>query len=231
MTAKDEEFLHQLRATFKVEAAEHLQAIGAGLLDLEKTAAPDAQGKTVETVFRAAHSLKGAARAVDFIEIESLCQLLEDVFATWKRRESAPSSVALDALHRALDAISATLAAPAGSVASHDLASLRQSLRQEGASPSPLSGQAFSVVAAPGSSTAPDAAAPVRTPALGAPAATAETTARETVRIAVAKLETLLLESEEMLIAKLNAGQRAVDLQELAGRIGAWRTAWVAVEP
>jgi len=93
MTAKDEEFLHQLRATFKVEAAEHLQAIGAGLLDMEKTSAPDAQGKTVETVFRAAHSLKGAARAVDFIEIESLCQLLEDVVASWKRRAVVSSRV------------------------------------------------------------------------------------------------------------------------------------------
>ncbi|WP_332739112.1 hybrid sensor histidine kinase/response regulator [Hydrogenophaga sp.] len=221
MTAQDEEFLHQLRATFKVEAAEHLQVIGAGLLDLEKTSAPDAQGKTVETVFRAAHSLKGAARAVDFTEIESLCQLLEDVFASWKRRESAPSSAVLDTLHRTLDAISATLAPPAGSVgpgASPDLASLRQSLRQAGASP-------------PGSRAAPEAVVPIEAVPLGAPAAAAETTTRETVRIAVAKLDTLLLESEEMLIAKLNAGQRAADLRELAGRLSAWRKAWAAVEP
>jgi hypothetical protein len=31
----DEEFLRALRATFKVEAAEHLQALGTGLLELE----------------------------------------------------------------------------------------------------------------------------------------------------------------------------------------------------
>src|SRR5258708_39100801 len=92
MSIKDEDFLQQLRATFKVEADEHLQAIAAGLLGLEKTPAPDAQRKIVETVFRAAHSLKGAARAVGFPEIESLCELLEDVFASWKRRETAPAS-------------------------------------------------------------------------------------------------------------------------------------------
>jgi two-component system chemotaxis sensor kinase CheA len=238
MTAQDEQFLHQLRATFKVEAAEHVQAIGAGLLDLEKTSAPDAQGKTVETVFRAAHSLKGAARAVDFTEVESLCQLLEDVFASWKRRDSVPSSAALDALHRTLDAISATLAAPAGPAgpgASPDLASLRQSLRQAGSSPPPLSGNTFAVATAPAPApanrTVPQAAVPIETAPLGAPTATEETTTRETVRIAVAKLDTLLLESEEMLIAKLNAGQRAADLQELAERLSAWRKAWAAVEP
>ncbi len=72
----DEEFLRSLRATFKVEAAEHLQALGKGLLELEKTAAPAAQLVIIETVFRAAHSLKGAARAINFTDIESLCQAL-----------------------------------------------------------------------------------------------------------------------------------------------------------
>ena len=112
MSTKEDEFLKQLRATFKVEAAEHLQAIAAGLLELEKTPAPEAQRKIVETVFRAAHSLKGAARAVDFTEIESLCQSLEDVFAAWKRQESAPSAAALNTLHRTLDAITAAMSAP-----------------------------------------------------------------------------------------------------------------------
>ncbi len=109
MSTKEDEFLQQLRATFKVEAAEHLQAIAAGLLELEQTPAPEAQRKIVETVFRAAHSLKGAARAVNLTEIESLCQSLEDVFAAWKRQESAPSPDAFDALHRTLDAIAAQL--------------------------------------------------------------------------------------------------------------------------
>jgi len=109
MSAKDEEFLKQLRATFGIEAAEHLQAIAAGLRELEQTTAPEAQRKVVETVFRAAHSLKGAARAVGFIEIESLCESLEDVFAAWKRRESIPSATALNTLHGTLDAITAAL--------------------------------------------------------------------------------------------------------------------------
>src|SRR6202043_2346881 len=81
MTGTEEEFLRTLRATFKVEAAEHLQAIGTGLLELEKAPAPAEQLQLIETVFRAAHSLKGAARAVGLTDVESLCQSLEDLFA------------------------------------------------------------------------------------------------------------------------------------------------------
>ena len=113
MTSAEEEFLQSLRATFKVEAAEHLQDIGTGLLELEKAAAPEEQQQRIETVFRAAHSLKGAARAVNFTEIESLCQSLEDLFAAWKRRESLPTPSTLDAAHRAVDKMSQAIALPA----------------------------------------------------------------------------------------------------------------------
>jgi two-component system, chemotaxis family, sensor kinase CheA len=113
MTAAEEEFLRSLRATFKVEAAEHLQEIGSGLLELEKAAEAAEQLRIIETVFRAAHSLKGAARAVNLTEIESLCQSLEELFAAWKRRESLPTPPSLDRAHRAVDGITQVLFAPA----------------------------------------------------------------------------------------------------------------------
>jgi two-component system chemotaxis sensor kinase CheA len=106
MTAAEEEFLRSLRATFKVEAAEHLQDIGAGLLELEKTAGTAEQRTLIETIFRAAHSLKGAARAVNFSEIESLCESLEELFSAWKRRDSLPTPTTLDTAHRTVDSMS-----------------------------------------------------------------------------------------------------------------------------
>lgn len=113
MTAPDAEFLRALRATFKVEAAEHLQTIGTGLLEMERSAAaPAEQAQLIETVFRAAHSLKGAARAVDFTEIESLCQSLEDLFAAWRRGETLPTPATFDTAHRSVDKMSQALAAP-----------------------------------------------------------------------------------------------------------------------
>src|SRR6185295_17896112 len=109
----DDDFLRALRATFAIEAGEHVQAIASGLLELEKSPAPgEGQRRLIETVFRAAHSWKGAARAVDLISIESLCESLEDTFATWKRQPHLPAPAAFDTVHRLLDAIAGALAGP-----------------------------------------------------------------------------------------------------------------------
>ena len=109
MKPGEAEFLEALRATFRVEAAEHSQSISTGLLDLERTPPPEAQHGLIATVFRAAHSLKGAARAVDFAEIELSCQTLEDLFDGWKGQQGDPAPGAFDTAHRALDAINAAL--------------------------------------------------------------------------------------------------------------------------
>ncbi len=215
MRNKENEFLKLLRATFKVEAAEHLQAIAAGLLELEQTSAPEAQRHLVETVFRAAHSLKGAARAVDFTEIESLCQSLEDVFAAWKQQESAPSPGVLDTLHRTLDAITAAMSAP-------------QAARAERV---PAARPAFDQPDQP----VPHPQVSVPEPAKVVPPApvAAQKTfpSDETVRISVARLDAQLVEAEEMLAVKLTVGQRAQDLHELAQRFEAWRAECAALEP
>ena len=203
MTSADEEFLRTLRATFKVEAAEHLQAIGTSLLELEKAAAPEKHQQLIETMFRAAHSLKGAARAVDFTEIESLCQSLEELFAAWKRRESLPTPASLDTAHRTVDRMSKAIAV---------------------SSPADRTG---------GPATEPSAtAASQGTQTTAAPppfgALTGET---ETVRITVSSLDARLLEAEELLAAKLAADQRAADLGALAGRFAEWRKEWARIQP
>jgi two-component system chemotaxis sensor kinase CheA len=250
MTNQDE-FLKKLRETFKVEAEEHLQAISKGLLELEKMPASAANGKgleiqqNIETIFRAAHSLKGAARAVDFTEIESLCQLLEDVFAFWKRQEQtaseAPSSESMDTLHQTLDAVSSMLA-DSGRHASQNTAALRQSLRE-------LATLSPSLPIKPHSVSPPSVNKPIRTARVsvnkelkqtvtdydlsGIPVDTTaeKPVSEETVRVAVTKLESRLLESEEMLMVKLMAGQRAIDLRDLTHRFEAWRNEWATVEP
>jgi two-component system chemotaxis sensor kinase CheA len=223
MSAQEQEFLKSLRATFQVEAGEHLQTIAAGLLALEKTPPPDEQHRLVETVFRAAHSLKGASRAVNFTEIESICQSLENVFAAWKRQESVPSPQEMDRLHRLLDAATAALQAPE---AGRD---------GNGQAPPPARPEA---TARSGTAPALSTNDPVRlqtapTEALPSfsPSATEKPPASETVRISVAKLDAQLLEAEEMLVAKLTASQRAADLRELARQLEDWSQEWTAVQP
>ena len=62
MPQPNPQLLARLRAAFAIEAQEHLQSISSGLVEIESS--PGAADAALERVFRAAHSLKGAARAV-----------------------------------------------------------------------------------------------------------------------------------------------------------------------
>lgn len=66
----------QLLAAFEVEYREHVDAIRAAL---ERARAGEAVN--VREIFRRAHSLKGAARAVDLPEIEEAAHVMEAAFA------------------------------------------------------------------------------------------------------------------------------------------------------
>ncbi|MDB5863413.1 MAG: CheA signal transduction histidine kinase [Betaproteobacteria bacterium] len=220
MSINDEAFLEQLRATFQIEAQEHLQTMSSGLLELEKTPGSAAAREIVEAVFRAAHSLKGAARAVDLIQVEALCESIEDVFASWKQRGGTHGTESLDSVHRKLEAIALATAQPRAAQAPSAAAPAQQL--------PPRAQMHASSAAQPAAAPAP--AAQPRTEAR--PASTPnETDAHETVRIPVRKLEAQLRESQELLSVKLAAAQRVADLQALGNRITAWRDSWAALEP
>src|ERR1044072_4255497 len=95
----DPEFLKTLLATFKIEAEEHIAAIGSGLVDLENAAAKNRRTEIIETIFREAHSLKGAARAVNLGRLEGICQSLESAFAGMKTQDKALTPELFDRLH------------------------------------------------------------------------------------------------------------------------------------
>ncbi|NWJ50498.1 MAG: response regulator [Bacteroidetes bacterium] len=103
MDKKQEAFLRELLADFMIEAAEHQQAIISGLLELEKSLNEKDQQKVVETTFREMHSLKGAARAVNIVEVERLCQGLESVLSLLKQRNISISKYFFDTMHGAMD--------------------------------------------------------------------------------------------------------------------------------
>lgn len=69
---EDSELCH----LFRIESAEHLQKLDAGLLKLEKS--PQDKSLLQET-FREAHSLKGSARMLGLIEIQDLANSVEDM--------------------------------------------------------------------------------------------------------------------------------------------------------
>ena len=126
LDAKEQEFLKRLRATFRIEADEHLRALSAGLIELERTTEPARQTEIVEAIFREAHSLKGAARSVNLKDIESICQPLESALAALKRQEIPLSPALFDMLLQAVDSLSQLVSNSEAERTSADRAHLRE---------------------------------------------------------------------------------------------------------
>jgi two-component system chemotaxis sensor kinase CheA len=97
----------QLINSFRAELAEHIQTMNDGLLALEQGRVQDQGGQEdmLADVFRAAHSLKGAARAVGVTVIEQLAHSLEDVLDAIRRDAIETTPELFTACYQALDAI------------------------------------------------------------------------------------------------------------------------------
>jgi two-component system chemotaxis sensor kinase CheA len=229
---QDEQFRQHLLATFKVEAGEHINAISSGLLALEKSEDMEKQAEIVETVFRAAHSLKGAARAVNLKEIEGLCQNLESVFNVLKKRELVQSVELFDLLQQVLNLLEQLLSSE-GAVLPAETGDLERELIrrleafQKGVSPSPVLISETPLIVPEKEPAAHGVAAPV----IVQEHRVATTDIAETVRISMAKLTSVLLQAEEMLAAKLAAQQRCIDMRAANGAFRIWEKEWARVAP
>ncbi|MCK9375379.1 MAG: response regulator [Syntrophobacterales bacterium] len=222
MGTKDQDFLKRLQATFKVEAAEHLKAIAAGLLELERADAPEARQEIIQAVFREAHSLKGAARAVNLVEIEAVCQALENVLARWKGQDQAAAAAGFDVLHQAVVLIERRVSAESAGATPAEQAQLNEIAGRLG-----RVARAAAAPAAEGDAPVP--AAPESSPAL--PDREPRPAAAESVRVSLAKLQELLRQSEDFLAAKLGAGHLLTAINDIGATLGAWREKWDRVQP
>jgi two-component system chemotaxis sensor kinase CheA len=99
----------QLMAIFPAEAQEHVQAMNRHLLALEDGSASEAVEQSIAELFRAAHTLKGAARVVGLKDVEAHCHELESLFLQVKEGGMAPTPDTLEAAFHMLDAIEASL--------------------------------------------------------------------------------------------------------------------------
>ena len=101
----------QLLKSFRAELAEHIRTMTDGLLALEQGRAdpPTGVGKreTLDNTFRAAHSLKGAARAMGVTAIEQLAHALENILDGLRRETMMANADLYTACYQALDAIQA----------------------------------------------------------------------------------------------------------------------------
>jgi len=212
-----ENLLKELLETFRLEAQDHLGAVTTLLLSLENEGAAAERQRLVETIFRRMHTLKGAAHAVNLVEVAASCQELEDLLADLKRGERSLELGLFDRLHADLDALSRSIFSP-GEYLPTDAAA------NTAIPPSPGGGGrgrgkslGSDAEAAPAAGVEP--AAPPSPPPVSPEKAAAEAvrsreerrseldrrSAGETVRVPTRILEALLVQAEELVSAKLTA--------------------------
>lgn len=93
---------HEIIAEFVVESREHLADIENQLLAIEAAGA-DADPELVNTVFRAIHSVKGAAGFLGFSALAQLAHDLENVLNLVRNRQLIPDGAVTDVLLRSAD--------------------------------------------------------------------------------------------------------------------------------
>ena len=179
-------------STFVEEVAEHVQSFNRDLLALESGQGDPAS--LLQSLFRTAHNLKGASRAVDVGLVESACHGLENILARARDGERPLDAEAFEILFATADAIQ-----DAG-------ARLKE---KQSLAASPLAALASRLFAtAPGAGGRLVLAAPALAPsAPPLPTATAPDQAMlerregDTLRVSVNKLDTVLARSGELLLA------------------------------
>jgi len=217
MPTSDPQFERRLAAIFQGEAAEHVRRMLASLAELETGRAGAPAGKPLELLFRAAHSLKGAARAVGEDEVETVCHATESLLAGLQRGRLGWSPAIADALHAVV-------------------AELQRSLASRGANPGALAALVprLERLALGGGSETEDApaAAPAAAAAALPPAPAAMPAhADEAVRIPVQRLDGLLYLAEALVAARLQGGDLLAELDEVLATLAALRGDAVAPGP
>jgi two-component system, chemotaxis family, sensor kinase CheA len=221
------EFFQRLLATFKIEAQEHIQALSARLLELENHPSPDSQAQILETIFREAHSLKGAARSVHAQRIENICQSLENLFTKLTGGDLTLSQPDFDLLHSAVDLLDQSLSALDSPAPSLDprISQLLEDLRNRTQSESLPPPQPQHAPSQP----APPPPTPFKTlpPAL----VPEETISPGTVRVPVQRLDAVLYQAEEMIAFRQSAQQRLSDLLDFQNNFSTWKKEWRTIRP
>jgi two-component system chemotaxis sensor kinase CheA len=102
----DQEQLNQrLLAAFAGELRDNIRILERDLLAIEQEADPTKVPSIVATLFRSAHSLKGAARAVNLEAIEATCHRMEEIFADVRDGREQLNTPKIQALLKIIDAL------------------------------------------------------------------------------------------------------------------------------
>jgi len=238
-----DELAKRLMVTFLEEVDEHVRALNEGFLSIEKNPGEAERKEILKKVFRSAHSLKGASRAVNVQVIEDACHHLEDILTgirdekfeftpdlyavlfktvdgidevSSRLRESRDLEGTLlqDVIPVLETAVENSLLVPVGSKAAGEP-------RVE--SPQPPAGN-VDVAVRTGNQRSPGGKKVFEGEQLGSSSSLA------TVRVPAAKLDRLMAKNSELLVARRRIESREEQLQRIQEKLAACRAEWREVE-
>jgi len=230
MTFSKEELQRELLKTFEAELDQHAETLEKGLLELEGTGEVPSP-ELVAELFRAAHSLKGAARMVELDEISRLAHSMEDVLAALRDGAVGVSPEVIDTLLAGTDGLRRAMAAfESGTVLGEgELGVLQRALKDV------LGGRgAVARVGGPVKERAVEAGTsraepPSPSPVEELPARSSDRRSPadrpdgQVIRVAAAKIDALIARVGELLVAQQAHAMRSRELgllaEELTGAI------------
>ena len=246
MVMLDDDIMRQLRATFKMEAKEHIQAMNRVLLALEDDPPEDEKAELLEEIFREAHSLKGSAGAADVPEIEGIAHRLESVFSVAKSGEMVLTPELCDVLYEGIDAaeviVATTLegeehdlnldalhrrldAAEKGEVLSEPEKPMeRDECRDQ--SSAAEQGEDQNVAAVKDDADAKPSRSGDRR---GSSLKTLSQGTEESIRVSTEKLDSLMTQAGELMVAGLKIDQRLKELEEITHATEEWNREWLKI--
>jgi len=244
-----EKLIKRLMATFLEELAEHVESLNRDLLALEKDPGAD-RADLLQTLFRTAHSLKGAARSVNVELIEGACHQLEEILAAAQDGQRPLTSETFPLLFATADAIEEAgmrlreqqdltraplaailprLEAAAAAVAASPRRPAVSRIEDRGSRIEEEEGSSIldprSSIFDPPQPTAKEEPVPREGEPPTEPAGSGNT-----VRVAAEKLDAFLARSGELLVARRRVESRTADLTALCELAGRWVAEWRGVE-
>ncbi|MBW3670461.1 MAG: Hpt domain-containing protein [Acidobacteria bacterium] len=200
----DTEALRQrLMGTFARELDEHVATLNSCLIELEKSSEGAERDELVRTLFRSAHSIKGAARMVGLEKVEKTAHNLEESLAHLRDKEVPLSPDLIRSLFLSVDSMEragAELAASRpGAEGGDEAAGLPPHARLE-------AGPASSSRVAPIDRLEP------------------------MIRVDAQKLEDLVRANGETMVARRRMTRRIEELEGLQERVDAWTSQWLRGE-
>lgn len=215
----------QLQAAFSTELEERVGALTRLLQTLEHDGHSEhACADTFDALFREAHSLKGAARAVELVAVERWAHEFETALGAARQRGERLGRAWFDAAYHAVDTFN-DLVAHGDGTALPSFPDILAPERPTPADPGHDLRPGQRAESSPREPTAPAGQSRLLTEAARAGSSGAQDSA-ESIRVSVSKLDTLLAQAGELAVTRIRIGQRLEELHDLEHNLYDWRRDW-----